>query len=196
MANKIFVVHLQTQTKRGSLGSLAQLVQSVCLTSRGSGVRLPQLPQRIKQLQKCSCFFRVRKSRKRGEVDNPGDEIIQPNAPSSHVVADEITWEQYILKKCPCRQVERRFSETHRSQVFPSCAVSFSCAADLQSGADVTIFLTPRRSTALQEPAGHIGCTGEFYEGKVDIHRSHLNGAEHLSRTEAPDILSAVSAPY
>ena len=29
----------------GSLGSLAQLVQSVCLTSRGSGVRLPQLPQ-------------------------------------------------------------------------------------------------------------------------------------------------------
>ena len=109
MANKIFVVHLQTQTKRGSLGSLAQLVQSVCLTSRGSGVRLPQLPQRIKQLQKCSCFFRVRKSRKRGEADNPGDEIIQPNAPSSHVVADEITWEQYILKKCPCRQVERRF---------------------------------------------------------------------------------------
>ena len=110
MANKIFVVHLQTQTKRGSLGSLAQLVQSVCLTSRGSGVRLPQLPQRIKQLQKCSCFFRVRKSRKRGKADNPGDEIIQPNAPSRHVVADEITWEQYILKKCPCRQVERRFS--------------------------------------------------------------------------------------
>jgi len=50
-------------------------------------------------------------------VDNPGDEIIQPNAPSSHVVADEITWEQYILKKCPCRQVERRFSETQCSQV-------------------------------------------------------------------------------
>ena len=31
----------------GSLGSLAQLVQSVCLTSRGSGVRLPQLPQKV-----------------------------------------------------------------------------------------------------------------------------------------------------
>ena len=32
-------------------GSLAQLVQSVCLTSRGSGVRLPQLPppERAKQ---------------------------------------------------------------------------------------------------------------------------------------------------
>ena len=26
-------------------GSIAQLVQSVCLTSRGSGVRLPLLPQ-------------------------------------------------------------------------------------------------------------------------------------------------------
>ena len=29
-----------------SNGSLAQLVQSICLTSRGSGVRTPQLPQR------------------------------------------------------------------------------------------------------------------------------------------------------
>ena len=27
-----------------NLGSLAQLVQSICLTSRGSGVRTPQLP--------------------------------------------------------------------------------------------------------------------------------------------------------
>ena len=31
--------------KKRKNGSLAQLVQSVCLTSRGSGVRLPQLPQ-------------------------------------------------------------------------------------------------------------------------------------------------------
>ena len=30
------------------IGSLAQLVQSVCLTSRGSGVRIPQLPQAAK----------------------------------------------------------------------------------------------------------------------------------------------------
>ena len=29
-----------------SEGRLAQLVQSVCLTSRGSGVRIPQRPQR------------------------------------------------------------------------------------------------------------------------------------------------------
>ena len=41
----------------------------------------------------------------------------QPNARSCHVLTDEITWEQCILKKCPCRQVERRFSETQCSQV-------------------------------------------------------------------------------
>ena len=35
----------------------------------------------------------------------------------NHIVADEITWEQYILKKCPCRLVERCFSETQCSQV-------------------------------------------------------------------------------
>ena len=37
-----YFLPLQSQTKKK--GSLAQLVQSVCLTSRGSGVRLPQLP--------------------------------------------------------------------------------------------------------------------------------------------------------
>ena len=31
--------------RAGKQGSLAQLVQSICLTSRGSGVRIPQLPQ-------------------------------------------------------------------------------------------------------------------------------------------------------
>ena len=30
------------------IGSIAQLVQSICLTSRGSGVRIPLLPQRSK----------------------------------------------------------------------------------------------------------------------------------------------------
>ena len=35
-------------------GSLAQLVQSICLTSRGSGVRTPQLPQRPRH---CRGFF-------------------------------------------------------------------------------------------------------------------------------------------
>ncbi len=30
----------------GEKGRLAQLVQSICLTSRGSGVRIPQRPQK------------------------------------------------------------------------------------------------------------------------------------------------------
>ena len=34
------------------------MVQSVCLTSRGSGVRIPQLPQlKINDLQRCKSFF-------------------------------------------------------------------------------------------------------------------------------------------
>ena len=32
-------------TRKQAIGRLAQLVQSVCLTSRGSGVRIPQRPQ-------------------------------------------------------------------------------------------------------------------------------------------------------
>ena len=40
-----------------TLGSLAQLVQSVCLTSRGSGVRLPQLPQKEVIRQRVASFF-------------------------------------------------------------------------------------------------------------------------------------------
>ena len=40
-------------------GSLAQLVQSVCLTSRGSGVRLPQLPQKNAFLHCREAFFRT-----------------------------------------------------------------------------------------------------------------------------------------
>jgi hypothetical protein len=36
-------------------GSLAQLVQSICLTSRGSGVRTPQLP--LKSLRNSEAFL-------------------------------------------------------------------------------------------------------------------------------------------
>ena len=35
--------------RRKSLGRLAQLVQSICLTSRGSGVRIPQRPPEYKR---------------------------------------------------------------------------------------------------------------------------------------------------
>ena len=40
----------QSRTKASQIGRLAQLVQSVCLTSRGSGVRIPQRPHFFRQL--------------------------------------------------------------------------------------------------------------------------------------------------
>ena len=40
----------QSGTKASQIGRLAQLVQSVCLTSRGSGVRIPQRPHSLRQL--------------------------------------------------------------------------------------------------------------------------------------------------
>ena len=40
----------QSRTKASQIGRLAQLVQSVCLTSRGSGVRIPQRPHPFLQL--------------------------------------------------------------------------------------------------------------------------------------------------
>lgn len=46
--------YLHSQTT-GKKGSLAQLVQSICLTSRGSGVRIPQLP-RIQKGARNSAF--------------------------------------------------------------------------------------------------------------------------------------------
>ena len=45
-------------------GRLAQLVQSICLTSRGSAVRIRQRPQTSKRLTDCSVslFFAVFKA--------------------------------------------------------------------------------------------------------------------------------------
>ena len=48
----------QSRTKASQIGRLAQLVQSVCLTSRGSGVRIPQRPH----------FFQTAIHRKMGSV--------------------------------------------------------------------------------------------------------------------------------
>jgi hypothetical protein len=42
------------------IGSLAQLVQSICLTSRGSGVRTPQLPQSLRFLRLFYCILTIR----------------------------------------------------------------------------------------------------------------------------------------
>ena len=51
-------IHILPFPRKGKFfqGSLAQLVQSVCLTSRGSGVRLPQLPHR-RPSEKGRSFF-------------------------------------------------------------------------------------------------------------------------------------------
>ncbi len=46
LAGVIYLSYICTRNKQGSL---AQLVQSVCLTSRGSGVRIPQLPRHRKE---------------------------------------------------------------------------------------------------------------------------------------------------
>ena len=59
----------QSRTKASQIGRLAQLVQSVCLTSRGSGVRIPQRPhffQTAIHRKMGSCFFCARTKRREG----------------------------------------------------------------------------------------------------------------------------------
>ena len=69
MEVKIFYLPLHSQSGNNGLheeGSIAQLVQSVCLTSRGSGVRIPVLPQRNGlryKSQPVSAFTTVARSR-------------------------------------------------------------------------------------------------------------------------------------
>ena len=59
---------MQTQTGNNpsARGRLAQLVQSICLTSRGSAVRIRQRPPlKMKHLRHCrECFFRYMPRRK------------------------------------------------------------------------------------------------------------------------------------
>ncbi len=50
MAGSKSVLNFAVSKTTKTLGRLAQLVQSICLTSRGSGVRIPQRPpQSIEQ---------------------------------------------------------------------------------------------------------------------------------------------------
>ena len=64
----------RTTAKSNKKGRLAQLVQSVCLTSRGSGVRIPQRPP-IKTGESkiaLSCFFCLfAKQRNRFSISSP-----------------------------------------------------------------------------------------------------------------------------
>ena len=58
----------QSRTKASQIGRLAQLVQSVCLTSRGSGVRIPQRPHSFRQLSigRWIAVFCARKKQRAG----------------------------------------------------------------------------------------------------------------------------------
>ena len=47
---RVSIFASQSRAKASQIGRLAQLVQSVCLTSRGSGVRIPQRPHSFRQL--------------------------------------------------------------------------------------------------------------------------------------------------
>ena len=63
----------RTTAKSNKKGRLAQLVQSVCLTSRGSGVRIPQRPP-IKTGDSniaFSCFRLFAKQRNRFSISSP-----------------------------------------------------------------------------------------------------------------------------
>ena len=55
LANKKIVVPLQRKTEKQ--GRLAQLVQSICLTSRGSAVRIRQRPQEEKLIKVSPLFY-------------------------------------------------------------------------------------------------------------------------------------------
>ena len=63
----------RTTAKSNKKGRLAQLVQSVCLTSRGSGVRIPQRPPIKTGESKIafSCFCLFAKQRNRFSISSP-----------------------------------------------------------------------------------------------------------------------------
>ena len=72
--------------------------------------------RKIRRRQRCpECNLRT--DQHSLKVASPAILPSYPNERSSHVMTDEIIWEQYILEKCPCRPTESRFSESYCSQV-------------------------------------------------------------------------------
>ena len=66
---RVSIFASQSRTKASQIGRLAQLVQSVCLTSRGSGVRIPQRPHTFRQLsigRWVAVFLRAKETREGG----------------------------------------------------------------------------------------------------------------------------------
>ena len=58
MTDRRYAVQRSSRQKETKKGSIAQLVQSVCLTSRGSGVRLPLLPP-VRNKEECSAHLKM-----------------------------------------------------------------------------------------------------------------------------------------
>ena len=69
------------------LGSIAQLVQSVCLTSRGSGVRLPLLPRKKRPVLPVASFVMMKVETPDPEADEVCAGIIRCRAKNSEALA-------------------------------------------------------------------------------------------------------------
>ena len=76
-------VYLHSQLQRGSL---AQLVQSICLTSRGSGVRIPQLPHLKVKHHRLTFFYALQAAGRRA-TEAATRSLNSPLAPISESAA-------------------------------------------------------------------------------------------------------------
>ncbi len=102
----------QSRAKASQIGRLAQLVQSVCLTSRGSGVRIPQRPHSFRQLsigRWIAVFFvHERNGGRVGDTRRLGVRLCaKPASPGCTVVC--FAWNfgrmQFLLRAClRCRR--------------------------------------------------------------------------------------------
>ena len=85
--------------------------------------------RKIRRRQRCpECNLRT--DQHSLKVASPAILPSYPNERSSHVMTDEIIWEQYILEKCPCRPTESRFSESYCSQVGIFMATWVQCVLE------------------------------------------------------------------
>lgn len=141
---------LPLQSQAIHYGSLAQLVQSVCLTSRGSGVRIPQLPpNESSRLQQCKRLFHEREHSSVGlERLLDKQEVCGSNP---HVPTNEnqtVAEMQLSFFLCYSR-VFQRFSavwlnrksnrETTWRQLFVFCAASQKCCKRSLSVDDLVV---------------------------------------------------------
>ena len=118
--------YVTLQRFRRETGRLAQLVQSVCLTSRGSGVRIPQRPPQTPSvtLTRSPRFFisgcdqpSARRRQKRGVPD------AAKNAQQKKTVATEIAIVKAVVPKIATqKQLSQRYKEKEASLHFSTNA--------------------------------------------------------------------------